>query len=211
MNILVIATPAVEMKEGRFIETNTGLPYNGAYQKNFEGTNILEWEGFVENGLADGVWSFYYRNGNLKSIIEFEEGVKLRTLKSWYENGVLESSFDTDSFTYTTYYKSGVTRSHTHYNQNLKQGDSKEWYESGQLKREYNYYHHHEHGVCKEYYENGSVSLVAVYRDGKKSGFWQAFYPDGRLLYQGRYSDDFKTGKWVVRDEVTGKLKKQYF
>lgn len=211
MITFAIATPTVEMKEGRFIETNTGLPYNGPYDKHFEGTNVLEWEGVVENGLADGVWSFYYRNGSLKSIVEFEEGVKLRTLKSWFENGVLESYFDTDSFTYTMFYKSGVTRSHTHYNQNLRQGNSKEWYESGQLKRECNYYYHHEHGVCKEYYEDGSVSLVAVYRDGKKNGFWQAFYPDGRLLYQGRYSDDFKTGKWVIRDEVTGKLKKKYF
>lgn len=210
--ILEAAAPASapELKDGIFYEVNSNNLYSGYYKEYYAGGKSVECEGRVKNGLREDQWTYYYGNNNLKSVIEFEQGIKVKVLQSWYENGDRESLFDEDSLIYTTWYASGKLKSVTHYFGNMKQGSSMEWYENGKVKSEYNYYQHHEHGICKEYYTNGHVSLIAVYQDGKRNGFWQGFKSDGKLQYQGRYSDDIKTGRWIVRDE-NGKLKKEQY
>ncbi len=210
--LLIQAAPpsAPEYRSGLYYESNSDKPYSGYLTKYYPSGSIRESEGKVREGLMDDVWTFYYPDGSQKSVVEYADGIKLKTLKSWYEDHSRESEFDETAQVYSTWYHSGQLKSVTQYLYGLKQGSSREWFENGTLKSDYTYYTHHEHGVCKEYFANGRVALVAVYRDGKKSGFWQAFYPDGKLKYQGRYSDDFKTGKWVTRDS-TGKLTRHIY
>ena len=206
--VQLLTTPGsltLEIRDGRYVESGSGRAYSGYYTRCYPGTEIKEAEGRLRNGLMDDLWTFYFPNGNLKSEIEFVDGVKIKTLLSFYENGEKESEFDEDSQVYTTWYANGKLKSFIQYLNGMKEGLSKEWYDDGQLKSEYEYFRHHEHGICKEYYRRGQVALVSVYRDGKKSGFWQAFYPDGKLKFEGRYSEDKKTGKWLETDS-SGKM-----
>ncbi|MDB5283658.1 MAG: hypothetical protein JWO06_2733 [Bacteroidota bacterium] len=208
--LLIQAAPTIpDFRDGKYYEANSETPYSGYFVR-YDQNHTKQGEGKIKDGVMDDVWRFYYPNGELKSTLEYEDGVRLKTLNSFYETGEKESEFDENKQTFTTWYKSGKPRSLTNYLDGLKQGSSVEWYENGNVKSDYTYYTHHEHGICKEYYENGQVSLIAIYRDGKKSGFWQAFYPDGRLKYQGRYSEDFKTGRWITRN-MEGKLNRQNF
>lgn len=213
MSLLLIqaAPPSTpEYRDGKYYEASTEKPYSGYFQGYFANTTLKQSEGKVREGLMDDVWTFYYANGQVKSELEYADGIKIKTLKSFYETGEVESLFDEQTQVFKTWYKSGKLKSRTQYVYGLKEGDSQEWFESGAIKSEYTYYSHHEHGVCKEYYENGQVALVSVYRDGKRSGYWQAFYPDGKLRYEGRYAEDFKTGKWITRSE-RGKVTHENF
>jgi antitoxin component YwqK of YwqJK toxin-antitoxin module len=213
MEILLIqAAPpsATEYREGLYYEANSNKPYSGYLTKYYPASSVKESEGKIKEGLMDDEWIFYYPNGTEKCELEYEDGIKLKILKSWYDDHTKESEFDETSQVYTTWFRNGQVKSVSHYLYGLKQGSSKEWYENGAIKSDYTYYTHHEHGVCREYFANGRAALVAVYRDGKKNGFWQAFYPDGKLKYQGRYSDDFKTGRWITRDSA-GKLTRHIY
>lgn len=205
------APPAtLEIREGIIFEKNSPVPYSGFYTKYYSHISQKECEGELRNGLPDDGWTYYYSNGFMKCEAEFENGVKIKTKRSFYEDGSPESLFDEEKQTYTTWYINGKVKSETHFLQGRKEGFSKEWYPDGQLKSEYIYYHHLEHGICKEYYEGGQLSLVSIYNNGIKSGFWKSYDFTGRLLYQGRYSDGYKVGTWVERNE-SGKLAKHIY
>lgn len=201
----LVNPPAVELKEGKFYESATSKLYTGPYLIIFESTGVTEAKGMLKNGLMDGIWNFYYDNGNLKQTAVYESGRVLRIVNSWYYGGQLASVFNTENEIDTAFYRNCTLKSVTKYSGYTKQGTSVEWYESGSVKKEYVYYDHMANGICRDYYENGRLALLSIYANGQKTGLWEAYFPDGSLKFKGRYSNDFKAGKWFERLE-NGKL-----
>ena len=168
-----ITYPKVKGTTGRKCKGDSG--YFVRYYKN---SDQKESEGKLINGLMSDVWRFYFRNGYLKSETEYENGIKVQTIVSYYETGEKESQFDEKNRVFTQLYKNGNLKSVIQYLAGNKEGSSIEWYENGAVKREYLYYQHHEHGIYKEYNWNSRVALVSVCREIQSSDNWQAFYPD---------------------------------
>lgn len=74
--------------------------------------------GFLENGKKEGIWHYSYETGELKSEIEYKNGIENGTLKLWHRNGTLKM---------ITTNVNGKTN-----------GLWQEYYENGQIKEENN-------------------------------------------------------------------------
>ena len=48
-------------------------------------------EGVLLDGLEQGTWYYYYKNGALKEQIEFDKGMKSGEAKSFYRSGQLKA------------------------------------------------------------------------------------------------------------------------
>lgn len=54
---------------------------------------IIESIGKYENGLKTGIWFEYHGNGNIKSQIEYKEGIPNGDCKVFWGNGLLQAEF----------------------------------------------------------------------------------------------------------------------
>jgi antitoxin component YwqK of YwqJK toxin-antitoxin module len=131
---------------------------NGAFNKFYQ-TGQKEIEGTYNNNLMDGLWVYYFSNGNKKVIGYFSNsdggnpgntGIPKNGRQgewSFYnENGYL-----TDAYNYLN---------------GLLSGPYKEYYENGNLKVESNYLNGLLSGPYKEYYENGNIKRDNIYKNG---------------------------------------------
>ncbi len=51
---------------------------------------ILEFEGYYREGIKNGIWKYYYNNGNIKKIITFKYGEE-RSRKEYNKNGSIKA------------------------------------------------------------------------------------------------------------------------
>jgi len=57
------------------IVSSNGTPLNGFYQDHFDVSGLISTEGFIRNGLHEGLWTYYYENGQIKKRGRYEEGL----------------------------------------------------------------------------------------------------------------------------------------
>src|ERR1019366_4471187 len=107
--LLIQAAPptAPEFREGRYYEPNSETPFSGNFTRYNEKNHSKESEGKIKEGLMNGIWVFYFSNGNLKGTIEYVDGVKIKVLNSFYETGEKESEFDEDKQVFLPWKRNG--------------------------------------------------------------------------------------------------------
>lgn len=142
------------------------------------GSSIGNWTVFFENGdidregVADSIYTEYYKNGNKKS--EFLIYDSEHRKNEWYENGQLRNT-------------------QTFIDGYLKDTIQTYYYENGQIELVGSTKHGTFSGVCKYYYENGQL-----YATGKHSTFETIstdFFPTPKFI-------SFNSGKWVYYYET---------
>ena len=173
----------LQERNGIIYLMNSDKPFSGEVEGFNKGT--LEFEGSIKGGLRDGVWTYYFPNGQKNFEGIFKEGVKEGKWSFWKDNGQ-ESEFEM--------YKYGElingnqkkdstqvdsTKKHTTPNQTsipyvaweqLK-GSSIKTYKGSLFKG----------GFIKYYSTTGIKSLVGYYRNGERSGRWTFYDKKGNI------------------------------
>ena len=118
---------------------------------------------FVD-GLRKGLHKEWFRSGNLKDEINYDEGLKNGEFRYWDDRGQLM--------------KEG------HYLNDKLDGLIKEWYHNGNIKLEVNYKDGEMHGLRTEWYKSGHKWSEQVMEGGYVvSG--KHFYNDGSEITHG--------------------------
>ena len=108
----------LEEKEGLFYNKNSNNPYTGnTFTLDEDGLKYFE--GNLIDGLMDGLWIWYYKNGNKES-------------QRNYKNGELEG-------VKTEWYESGNKKSEVKYDNGYRDGLDIVWHNNGQKKSEAEY------------------------------------------------------------------------
>ena len=108
--------------------------------------NHVSIEGTFKDGKEDGLYTWWYRNGQKK----FE-----RTFKDGKEDGL-----------WTRWYKTGQKNSERIYKNGKSEGLHTSWYENGQKMYELTYKDGTKDGLITEWYENGHKKSELTYKDG---------------------------------------------
>lgn len=131
-----------------------------------------------EKKVKDGPIKVYHSNGNLKTVVNYKNGIK-------------------DGTSYL-YYKDGKTvQLELPYENGKRQGISKKYFETGELYAETSYAHNDLHGIRKIYYRSGQLKSAVPYGYGlpgigvieylangeKKSLPEISYYQDGSNIY----------------------------
>lgn len=165
----------------------------------FYDTGILKAEGNYRNGLRNGIFKEYDRQGNLRKIEKYADDVKQESAE---EVARLELRRD--------YYPGGQVRIEATYRQGVPEGIRREFDTEGNIVRSFTFRNGimvaegiigedgSRQGYWKEYYPDGAIKSLGSYVNGLRQGDWEFFYPDGKLEQKGSYSDKgFPHGKWL--------------
>ena len=182
-----------------------------------------------DNGLKQGKWSGFYKNGAKDFEGTFKDGEPIGTFNFYYETGELKSKTiygEEDGLAEViVYYREGTKMGEGLYKNKKKSGLWKFYTPIGDLKS-MSYYvegvidsvektYHPKNLLAEEknwelgkqvgksirYYKNGMKQSEDNYVDGKLEGKSIDYYPNGAFLAIGKYRDGVKIGTWVNYNE----------
>ncbi|MEZ5172931.1 MAG: hypothetical protein R2850_05370 [Bacteroidia bacterium] len=144
-------------------------------------------EGYLKNGLPEGLWKNYFPSGKIKSEGLLSEG---KTSGIW-----------------KFYFESGYVNLEITYLQGIKNGKRKIYLDSGILNVVDHFVNDVRQGWAEFYNDKGQLKRKVWYDEGKENGMGAEFDPDGRIISL----EEFKNGSLIRKTRVNryDKLKKK--
>ncbi|MCK5800499.1 MAG: toxin-antitoxin system YwqK family antitoxin, partial [Deltaproteobacteria bacterium] len=133
-------------------------------------------KGRYGDGLKEGSWWRYHRNGKVAERLDYVAGVRHGRWKKWYPSGSLavEGHYD-----------------HGH-------GELRVFYECGKVSESGRYLGSKRHGPWRYLRADGTLRARGAYRRGKKHGIWVAYEDDGKTRsWEGAFIAGKRDGPWA--------------
>jgi len=171
-----------------------GFWENNFKSSNFQSklvTNVKESKGNYINDKRDGLWEYYYKNGQIKCEVYWENDVEISRKKfednnelGWvsnlfYESGEIQRQYkfiDERTQLSRSFHKNGNIELTWKYLDSIQFGEETEFDENGNIQAKRNYNQGKQNGEAIAYFENGNIELIANYVDGKPHGKATEFY-----------------------------------
>ncbi|GAA4811809.1 toxin-antitoxin system YwqK family antitoxin [Litoribaculum gwangyangense] len=186
---------------------------HGIWQKKFDGTKVIRYEGEFLHGKEIGVFKFY-KNIKNKAVLtatkEFNENDNIAYVKFLASNGKVISEGKMNGKTYIgtwKYYQKNSDKLLTleEYNGNGQLvGKRLVYYPNGQIAEEQNYTDGKLNGVSKWFSEKNIVLKEYYYVNGELHGMSKFYNSKGELITEGEYKRGKKDGMWKFYEN--GKL-----
>lgn len=198
---------------------------------------VLFAKGEMNGSKTVGRWEFYHKNGNLKSVGDYNSnGNKEGRWVYYFENGKFggldnwkDGKQDGEDLTYnkqgvvitranfsngklngekTSYYAIGHSYTISGFVNGIEKGNYRKYFASGRLKIDANTDEGQFDGSYKSYFENGKPEIICTYAKGKINGPYKSYYDNGQLEFQANYSNG------IINDEAityhrNGKVKRK--
>lgn len=185
---------------------------HGIWKKNFDGTEILRYQGEFFHGKEVGVFEFY-KNINKKPVLTasktFNKSNAIADVIFYSSKGAVISEGQMDGKLYLgtwKYYQKNTKDLLIleHYNSfgNLE-GERLVYYKNGQIAEVQNYKNGTLEGESVLYSENGVVLKTFIYVNGALHGVSKYYNPKGELITEGRYKNGKKDGVWTFFENGT--------
>lgn len=159
-----------------------GKEHAKVYHKN----GNIRCEGLVENDLKQGLWNYYYDNGQKEEHINFKDDQMHGVSRAWFRDGKLMVEGN--------------------YSQNKKTGSWCTWDENGSKVVEGEFRNDLEDGFWTWYYSDGNRKQLGRWIKGLKEGKWQGWYEGGSKQFE----TSFRAGKqdglsqhWAINGQKT--------
>ncbi len=170
-----------------------------------------EYIGNIIEGKKEGIWNWWYENGNKKDQCKYKNGVEIDTIFHWYESGnikqvgVLLDGKPNSEKLCTVCCNINITRYY-------ETGELKESFTTIDDKFEGKYYKYYENGtwILRTYVKgilngetiehiidsNGTTNILGQYKYGSEEGLWKWYDIDSTLIQTIVY----KSGKEVSKN-----------
>lgn len=178
----------------------------------YEDNKTLQSKGRMKEGMRQGPWIFYRKDGSVSLIIQYEKDSingptlyydeqEIKVSETMYVNGIKDGYhnefYNDGSVALSGFFKNGLKDSiWTEYIGFQRRGFEKR-YANGQLHGKSVYYYDQE-------YSNGRVQAVENYRYGVKHGEWRFYFFNRQVeksftykngLLEGGYTEYYRNGK----------------
>ncbi len=161
---------------------------NGRYQL-YHGRNIKAMTGAYVENVAQGVWQYYYTNGQIKDSGLLIDNIMCGTWKSWNEKGRLIISAE--------YKKTPDKSVQTQYGRSVKTPAKK----SPTVLPEMSPVPGARDGLSLTYHANGQMQDSGAYSEDKRTGLWKTWYANGLQDAIGSFNRDSLEGNWTYYRE----------
>lgn len=186
---------------------------DGQWKKNFEGTNVVRYEGTFSHGKEVGVFKFY-KNIKGKAVLtatrEFNKNddtakvTFLASTGSVISEGVMQSKTYIGPWKYYHNNSKQLMTMETYDIKGLLQGERLVYYPNGQIAEKTLYKDNKLDDKALWYSEEGVVIKIYNYNMGILHGEAKFYDKAGTIVAEGIYRDDKKHGIWKYYEE--GKL-----
>ena len=179
------------------------------------------------SGKIEGPWKLFYVNGNVKEEGEYKEGLREGTWQFYDKQGILIQKGNyrkgKPDGLWRWFHEDGSSRREESYTRGREDGESVEYDTEGNIVAKGNFadglkeglwmYHIGDHTVKGAYsqgekdgkwtgvYDNGKLQFKGSFTKGYASGKHKFYYPSGQLKQDGKYSSGRKDGEWKLIDE----------
>lgn len=166
---------------GRYHKKFTKKPFSGKIDEGRQ-------QGLIKNGLKEGIWDEYDRQGRLEKESVYLNNIEVSYLK----------------YSYSGFSPGHITRL-VNYKNDRKSGLSQRFYKSGVLEQQGNYSNGRKVGLWVSYFENGKIKSKGEYKDSKMEGRWEFYNEDGTRRIVPEIDDRTKhvydQGSGVYKDD----------
>jgi antitoxin component YwqK of YwqJK toxin-antitoxin module len=180
----------------------------GAWQKSFSKSEILQYKGQFKDDKPFGTFTYYYPTGQLKATIEHDSDGHHSRAFFYFENKMLMTEgFYLDQkkdSTWVNYNEEGLVVGLETFKNDMLHGKKVVYYLDGQIETEklnplsvVIYQNDTLNGEYKEFFSTGKLKLIGKYKKGRLVGEWKEFYPNGSIFKVSRYKDDRLHG-WLT-------------
>lgn len=186
---------------------------HGKWKKNFEGTEVLRYEGQFEHGKEIGVFKFY-QNLEGKAVLAatrtFKKDSDLANVVFYTSTGNKVSEGTMRGKTYVgkwLYYHKNSDQLMTiefYNNQGELEGLRTVFYPNGKVAEKANYKAGKLDGLSQWFSNEGVLIREYNYKDNKLDGIYKSYDEKGNLLVEGFYKNDLRHGIWKTYKD--GKL-----
>jgi len=169
-------------------------------------TRISSIEHVTDDMKLHGVQKYYYKNGDLRDLLNFKFDKKEGLQKVFFHNGKIK---------YANNYKDGQFHGETKtydYDNEKYYLFSKGIFENGKSIEFTKYYSNGNkweytvsNGICNQWYENGKKAMEYTFVNGLNHGETTVWNQDGKLILKGNYKNNKEDGKWEYYD-TDGKI-----
>ena len=152
------------------------------YQQ-FDRNGQKEEEGTYKDGKMNGLWVYYYENGNIKVEGHFKDGngADVSDFTGIPQNGRVGN--------WDFFYESGVLSQKARYKNGVLEGLYNVWWENG-IKKEKGYYKNGKFDrIITSWYENGQKKAEGTFKDGEYDGLWTYWYENGQKKQEVTFKD----------------------
>jgi antitoxin component YwqK of YwqJK toxin-antitoxin module len=177
-------------------------------------------EGYYKMNEPVGKWSYYYRDGRLKSVEEVK-GEDNYVMEFYLPDSLHTQTIKDGEGELTTYYTTGRVKEWYNYKNGLKNGKFEElsiygyptllgsfkdgekdgkwefFYYRGAKEKESTYKEGVLHGPYKYFYDNSQVNVDGRYENGRKEGEWTWYTNKGTRDMQGPFKEGAQHGDWT--------------
>ncbi len=187
---------------------------HGIWQKNFEGTKAIRYEGEFKHGKEVGLFKFYKyidEKSVLSATKQFNDSNDIAEVKFYSSQGQVISKGKmigkkfVGPWIYFHKNSENIMRIEEYDNLGLQQGELRVYFENGELAEKSNYLNDNLEGKSYWYNENGIKIKEFTYRNNELHGPSKYYSNSGELLIEGSYKNAKKHGIWKYYEN--GELK----
>ena len=154
---------------------------------------ILYYEGNFKDGLADGHFKYYYKNGKLRKEAHYSNNIQVKTEKIYHLNGQLEAEIPVveGEIEGLVYYMNevGDTTEYGSFKEGQRNGEWIRLYPDGSIAERTNWSNGSYDGAVTNYNHRGNITSIYEYKKG----------------YVRSYKDFNEKGELIVEKERDGK------
>lgn len=174
--------------------------------------NILLYEGNFVNDVPTGVFTYYHKNGKIKSECDFISGTSKVKATLYHENGQKSGEgifVDQIKDSVWNYYgQDGKLIKVESYRNGEKHGEWKTFSaQTGILLEEERFDNGRLNGPAKIFFINGDLQNLINYIDGQRNGAFESYYTGNVLSSKGVYHNNLPIDTWTYYDG-DGQLRK---
>lgn len=175
-------------------------------------------EGKVINGLKQGLWKRYNKDGVLIKEYNLKEGKDHGKRIDYYPNGKVESISNWDNnmqIGLTKYFFENGAIKEINYVKNKKlHREFIEYYKSGQIKTQEFYWNGKLKDTSKYFYENGQIKVIQIFNLDtttlKSSGTQTNYYPNGKLMAESTFNGKYSHVNLYYKNGVKKQVSEKY-
>jgi len=144
----------------------------------------ISYVGNFVHDIKDGVWTWWYENGQIKDKCKYKDGFYADTVYHWYKNGKPSSL------------EIVANRTAKIDECNDCNGTIIRYYENGQMSEKFTAVNSAYVDSAKTWFENGKLQSVGFYANGKREGTRKQFEENGSYKIEN-YKADSLWGKYI--------------
>lgn len=171
----------------------------GIYIYYYSNGELMSTGKFV-NGEKEGEWKYYYDNGLLKVVEHYKKGVLEGEFKKFHETEKLSlvANYVNNNVSGEVRWFDlyGVNQQVTNFKSSKRDGSGKIFYPTGIVKEEFNYIDDNLDGYYNSYHPNGQLASKYFYKNSVLEGEFSEYFINGMLSVKGAYSAGEENGIW---------------